>query len=137
MEVTCIHRQGSKVPKEALDLGNTTHAVFDLTYGKRYRVYGINVSKGIISYLIVEDGKPDRPCWKPACLFEVTDNRLPSTWSFAYWGDKPDFLVQGMLGYPELTEDDGKHNDDLLEREEVALALFEERRNEIDSELAE
>jgi hypothetical protein len=134
MKVKCIHRRGSALPEELLRLGNTPDTVFHVTYGNSYIVYAINLWKGSINYLILEDGEQHKPDWYPANLFEVTDSRMPSTWQYAFWGNIPEFQVQAVWGYAELALDAGKHYDALMERQEDALAVFQQRREEIASE---
>ncbi|WP_120026865.1 hypothetical protein [Amycolatopsis panacis] len=60
--------------------------------------------------------------WFPIELFEVVDGALPANWRFAT-RDEGETGLQAIWGYPELV-DDPSYNEDLVEREAPAAAVF-------------
>jgi hypothetical protein len=141
MKVKFIHKQGSKLPDEVLALGNTPDTVWHTTVGKTYAVYAMCIWTrevpgyvpwtAVIHYLVVDDTRG--PGWYPAPLFEVVDSHLPPGWHFAYWGREPGCQVQAIWGYDEIAVDNGQHYAGLIERDSGALAIFNNRRDEMDA----
>ena len=103
---------------------------FPLTFGKVYVVYSMYLTdEGIVKYLIISDG--GRNYWYPPELFDITDNRLPSCWQYAFWGDDERIPILAMWGYEEIVNRKD-HYDDLIERKSSALSIFYARRREIE-----
>jgi hypothetical protein len=127
MKVQCTYRPGDPIPEAVIALGNTPSTRFDVSHDQAYLVFGIMLWKGVIHYLLVND-QTGRPNWFPDFLFKVIDNRLPHGWSFYLRGERSEIPVDAIWGYPELTQEDGRHFIDLIEREPGALQVFEHRR---------
>ncbi len=126
MIVKCIHKPGSKIPEGVLTSGETQETVFHVTWDRIYPVYAMSIWKGVLAYLILNDDN-HRPDWYPACLFEVADSLLPFDWHFDFVGEKLGWPLFPIWGYPELVLDGGKHYLALIERDPVALAIFEKQ----------
>ncbi len=136
MIVRCTHRHGAQLPADALAGGNTPDSRFPVTFDRDYVVFGICLwREGVLYYLVVND-ENNRPDWIPACLFRLVDGRLPFGWVYSYWRETSGFRVDAIWGYAELVVSDGKHYDALIEREPEALAIFDRRRAEIESDVA-
>ncbi len=126
MKVKCIHIPGSKIPEGVLASGATQETIFHVTWNSLYTVYAMSIWKGMLNYLILNDDN-HRPDWYPACLFEVADSLLPFDWHFGFVGEKLGWPLFPIWGYPELVLDGGKHYLALIERDPVALAIFEKQ----------
>lgn len=128
MRVICIANHGSALsPKHFEQTGNTPFSEFDLDIGQEYVVYGIIVSTGLLSYLLI--GTSGSAQWYPAELFKVSQSKLPDNWHFVHLQEHG-FLVDAIWGYQELLKSD--HFDALSEMEPAALNVFVERKKEID-----
>lgn len=132
MRVKAIKNNSGSFPKKYFDAGYTSQGKFDLELGKEYTVYGINVWSDYVSYLIIPE-QSERPSWYPDQLFEITENRMPPDWCVAVFpnGEKND--LQLIVGYDEIVNSLDSHYDALIERDPEALAIFNERKSEIDS----
>jgi len=129
MRVICIANRGSALSAKHFDKsGNTPSTEFDLDVGHEYVVYGMVVSKGLLSYLVI--GTAMFAQWYPAELFKVTQSNLPDNWHFEYLREEEGFLVDAIWGYEELLRPD--HFDALSEMESSAINVFVKRKTEID-----
>jgi hypothetical protein len=133
MTVQCTHKPGMVLTKAILDLGNSPNAVFNVTFGREYTVYAMCIWKYVLHYLILND-ETQRPDWFPFELFQLDDARLPSNWCFGFIGGQPEWPIEPVWGYPEITLDSGTHYLALMERDASALDIFARRRLEIDNE---
>lgn len=70
--------------------------------------------------LVLNDGV--RPIWAHVELFDFTDVKLPSGWSFVK-RDEGIFGISALWGYRSMIEKPS-HNDDLMERERGAWRDF-------------
>ncbi|MEV6343301.1 hypothetical protein [Actinoplanes sp. NPDC051851] len=70
--------------------------------------------------LVLNDGV--RPIWAHVELFDFTDAKLPSDWSFVK-RDEGTFGISALWGYRSMIENPS-HNDDLMERERDAWRDF-------------
>jgi hypothetical protein len=131
MKVLCKANSGESLSLKQLELGNTPITHFDLQVGKEYVVYAINLWKGALGYLLVGDGM--HPSWYPAELFEVTQNKLPSSWHFARYNEEDGFDLGALWGYEELIMTEN-HYDELANLEKPALDVFGKRMTEIETE---
>lgn len=129
MKIRCIANTGKDLSKLTIESGQLVTTIYPLDIGKSYSVYGIDVWRGCIDYLI-DIG--DHPGWYPAELFEVVDSVVPSEWHFSFNGYNQDYPLYGVFGYKEMVFDSKKHNSDLLDWEPAARALFFKRKREID-----
>jgi hypothetical protein len=132
MRVLCKYNSGGDLTPNHFDIGYTSESEFDLKKGKEYSVYGITLSKGLLSYLIVGEGLA--PHWYPAELFIVTRSELPASWHFAALSEKDGYVVNAIWGYEELVATEN-HFDDLSNLEPDAMKVFVERKRQIDESL--
>lgn len=95
--------------------------------GKEYFIMGIAMWRNTLMYLIDENMKPD---WYSANLFEVSDNKIPYPWFFKNFskGEVPN--VEFFCGYHELCLEEN-HYDKLLDRNEQALKIYFDRKEEL------
>lgn len=107
--------------------GDSVETEYPLKLGETYIVYGQNISKGILKYLVIGTYE-NLPSWYPAELFEVSDSMLPLEWYYQYDANS---VISAIWGYKELVLDES-HHDDLLEREDKAIRIFLKRKKEID-----
>lgn len=82
-------------------------------------------------YLVDINGKPN---WFPNELFEVTDNSLPTQWSFKIFNDESDVDVYCIWGYDEICNNE-EHYDQLIERENEALMIYFNNKRKIEEEI--
>lgn len=101
---------------------------YPLTVGKGYSVVGMGITENVFDFLVQDDW--GGPCFAPAGMFELVSAPIPPGWHFALrsgvrasgrdlWADP----IVALWGYRELVEQ-GEHLTDLLEHEQVALAVF-------------
>ena len=130
MRVVCTANHGSALSAKHFEKsGNTPFSEFDLKIGEEYVVYGIIVSKGLLSYLVI--GTARFAQWYPADLFKVSQSKLPDNWHFVHFREDQGFLVEAIWGYEELTKPD--HFDALSDMQPSAINIFIERKKEIDT----
>lgn len=139
MKVRCIANTGSALLRESLDAGDSVNAQFPIDIGEIYTVYGVSLWKGTMNYLVDLKGSQinvlSRPDWNPAELFEIVDSRLPAGWHFDFRGQRKDYPLKMIYGYPELLDE--KHYNALIDadtREDAdeALLVFLQRKREAD-----
>lgn len=94
---------------------------------------GIMLSEGTLDYLIDDNGYVST---YPYPLFEVTDNKLPSSWFFKSLKntDKNYPYQEAIWGYSELVFDD-THYGKLVDVDEEALRIYFRRKIELEKEL--
>jgi hypothetical protein len=109
-------------------LGDSDKTKYPIEIGAIYNVYGQQMFKGKLSYLIIGTYE-NLPSWYPVELFEVVDSLLPFEWYYKFYGY--DSLVSSVWGYKELVLEDA-HHDELIEREDEAIRIFLKRKKEID-----
>lgn len=79
-----------------------------ITPGREYEVHAITVFEGVTAVQIIND--LDFPNWRPAWLFEITDNALPDDWICSFWRSEPslvlgpDFLAKDEEAYRSMVE---------------------------------
>jgi hypothetical protein len=129
MRVLCESNSAQVLSAKHFAIGFTSFSEFDLAQGKEYVVYGIMLSKEVLSYLIVGEGL--FPHWYPAELFKVTRNDLPSDWYFTYLREDEGFVVNAIWGYEELVETED-HFDGLSNLNKPDLEVFLGRKQQID-----
>lgn len=84
MTVTCKLNSGEMLPSRwrdpGTDIGLST--VFPLTVGRNYTVYALALRGDQIWFFLHDDNALYYPMSYPSDLFEISDNRVPSTWHF-------------------------------------------------------
>ncbi len=135
MIVKCLATNGLALFPRTLGLGYNRESNFaPLKVGEEYIVYGIDLWKGNLHYLVVPryKGVDQYPSFFPSEVFKVIDGRIPDSWYFNWEGTQE--ADEATWGYRELV--DPTHHDDLQERDPDALKIFKSRRHEIDQSLA-
>lgn len=134
MKVRCLATNGQALYPRTLKLHNRESKFAPLEPGEVYTVYGIELWKGNLHYLVIPryKGVDQNPSFNPAELFEVVDGRIPDDWHYTWLGNSE--ADEAIWGYRELI--DPAHHDDLQERDPEALKIFKTRRQEIDQSLA-
>lgn len=107
--------------------------IFGLLANEIYLVMSIVLYKDTkyLYYLIDINGKPN---WFPNELFEVIDNSLPNQWSFKIYNDESDIDIYSIWGYDEICNQED-HYDQLIERENVALEIYFNKKRIIEEEI--
>lgn len=124
MKVKCIEVSGVNLLPNTIRLGYSIEADFELKLHDVYTVYGMSLWDGSLHYLIqVSDYNPS---WFPAELFTVEETKIPENWYFSFPLSND---VNAIWGYKELV-DGSDHYDDLIERVDKALVLFNKRKKE-------
>ena len=129
MRVLCRSNSGRNLSAKHSEVGYTSSSQFDLEVTREYIVYAMSLSRGLLSYLIV--GQGGWPHWYPSELFTLTRTDLPPDWHFAYFKEDEGFVVNAIWGYEELINNDD-HFDSLSNMETRAMAVFLERKEQID-----
>lgn len=133
MKIKAIASMGVNLSARSLNNGHLPTENYRLKIGDIYVVYGIKLWKGEIHYLTLNETNRD-PFWNPAELFEVVDYRLPPKWYYRFNGyEEGKYFThnEALWGYKELIFREN-HYDDLIERDWIALGIFNKRREEID-----
>jgi hypothetical protein len=112
--------------------GNTKNSEFNVTIGREYIVFAINIWHESLNIFISADYNLSG--WYPIELFTVSDPKLPSDWFF--FSSPTDDVLQALWGYETLVKDMIKkgtsppptHYDDLLDRDSNALMIFEKQK---------
>ncbi len=144
MKIRCIHNTGEALriyenkPLNKDELGRfgaTGHTEFGLTIDKEYIVMGMILGEGILDYLIDDGGYVSA---YPYPLFEVVDNKLPSSWFFKSLKNTDENYPyqEAIWGYYELVFDDN-HYEKLVDVDEEAIRTYFRRKIELEKELAE
>jgi hypothetical protein len=129
MRAKCLANTGEKLSKVSVDAGYAPHTQYHLNVGDIYTVYGVNVWRYTINYLTMNAAN-SLPIWSPAELFQLVDYRIPPNWYFKYLITDP-LILNSIWGYQELAMDP-KHHDGIIGGDKAAVALFFERKKEID-----
>jgi hypothetical protein len=130
MKVKCINNTGKSLSIASIEAGNTIETQFQINIDDVYTVYGINVWRNTVGYLILDKWKTN-PFWIPAELFEIVDNRLPPDWYYNFYNYKEDTWINAIWGYKELALS-LDHYSKLIERYPEVLNIFKQRKKEID-----
>lgn len=144
MKVRCIYNTGEAIRvyenkplsnDELGKLGATGHTEFGLIIGKEYIVMGMILGEGTLDYLIDDSGYVSA---YPYPLFEVIDNKLPSSWFFKSLKNTDENYPyqEAIWGYYELVSDD-THYEKLVDVDDEALRIYFRRKIELEKELAE
>lgn len=104
----------------------------NVTIGREYAVCGVWARNGEVGYLLLDD--IPKPNWYPAELFVIVSNVVPYTWRVASDAREPSGM-EFVLGYEELVDLEGGHLIDLIERDRLALTIFQKRKDELEEEL--
>ena len=134
MMVKCLATRGQALFARTREIGYNPESRFaPLEIGELYVVYGIQLWKGNLHYLVVPryKGVDQGPSFDPAELFEVVDGQIPNGWYFRWEGSSD--AEEATWGYRELL--DPTHHDNLMERDPEALRIFKERKREMDRQL--
>ena len=144
MKVRCIYNTGKALrPYEDKPLadnqfgkfGASYHTVFGVAIDKEYIVMGMIFGEGELDYLLDDDGYIFA---YPYLLFEVIDNKLPSSWFFKALKDTDNHFPYQMAiwGYYELVFDE-THYEKLVDRQEDACRVYFRRKIELEKELSQ
>lgn len=144
MKIRCINNTGEALrayenkPLDKDELGRfgaTGYTEFGLTVGDEYLVMGMLLGEGCLDYLIDHVGYVSA---YPYPLFEVVDNKLPSSWFFKSLKNTDENYPyrETVWGYYELVFDDD-HYGQLVEFEEEAHRTYFRRKIELEKELEE
>lgn len=100
---------------------------YPVDLGIEYAVMGLMISKDskLPHYLVESYG---RPFWCPSGLFTITDPTLPAHWCINTFDAKTTGRLC-LIGFYELCMDQDFH-DALMEREEWAMKIYFDRKNE-------
>jgi len=143
MKVRCIHNTGEALrvyenkplsKNELGKFGTTGNTVFGLPIGKEYIVMGMILGEGILGYLIDDGGYVSV---YPYPLFEVIDNKLPTSWFFKSLKNTNENYpyLEAIWGYYELVYDD-VHFEKLSDVDEEAQRIYFRRKIELERDLA-
>lgn len=109
----------------------------ELTIGQSYIVYAQYLSQRCLFYLIATPNRNGLfyPSWYPASFFDVVDASIPMKWQFKYSSENEEGSQSptSLWGYHELIQSEN-HFINLIERDEDALAIFWNRKAEIDQQ---
>ena len=132
MKVKFLNPDVTKLP-DVMRLGYSPRVDFGMRVDREYVVYAVSMWKSVLHYLVIPENT-SLPFWYPAAIFQVTDQRVPSSWYFGhpFGGDGTDVAFE--LGYEEIVRN-MRHSDDLVERETEAIRIFLARKDEIERSL--
>ncbi|MDR1199196.1 MAG: hypothetical protein LBK94_09355 [Prevotellaceae bacterium] len=144
MKIKCLSNTGAALRvyenksfknNELGRFGSTGYTEFGLPIGKEYLVMGIIFGEGTLDYLIDDGGYISA---YPYPLFEVIDNKLPSSWFFkSLKNTDANYPYQeAVLGYYELVFDN-THYEKLIDVEENACRIYFRRKIELEEKLKE
>jgi hypothetical protein len=138
MKIKC--NDTSAVKLKLSEVNTITSNEFDyknlgLLVGEIYLVMAMILYKDTkyLYYLIDINGKPN---WFPNELFEVTDNSLPTDWSFRIFNDQNDVDIYCIWGYDEICNNE-EHYDQLIERENEALMIYFNNKRKIEEQMGQ
>jgi len=129
MKVKCIANMGTNLSQTAIKAGYTVNTIFHIKVGDIYTVYGINLYRNVLGYLVMNE-PGTQPIWCPAELFEFVDGKIPPDWYYVYLGPQSD-LLNAAWGYKELVR--GDHYLGIQTADPAALKIFFERKKAIDA----
>lgn len=144
MKVRCVNNTGEALrayedkflrKDELGKFGSTGYTEFGLTIGDEFIVMGMLLGNGTLSYLI-NDGRVIGSY--PYALFEVIDNKLPTSWFFKSLKNTDENYPyqEAVWGYYELVFNN-RHYEQLIDFEEEAHRTYFKRKIELEKELAE
>lgn len=144
MKIRCIYNTGEDLrafenkPLSKDELGRfgaTGHTQYGLVIGKEYLVMGMMLGEGALAYLVDDGGYISA---YPYPLFEVIDNKLPSSWFFKSLKNTDENYPyeEAVWGYYELVFDNS-HYEKLVDVDENAQRIYFRRKIELEKELNE
>jgi hypothetical protein len=124
MQIKCILNKVKGLPNDLiLSKGYKDDHKFNLTIGRDYIVYAINVYSDYVWYCVCDDNHENVPLWYPAPLFSIEQNNVSRYWhmkipdaneenenhlklilSFSEWLERPYFHYDLFDGQSEETE---------------------------------
>lgn len=142
MEIRCIYNTGEELrafenkPLSKDELGRfgaTGHTQYGLVIGKEYLVMGMILGEGTLDYLVDAGGYISA---YPYPLFEVIDNKLPSSWFFKSLKNTDENYPyqEAVWGYYELVFDNS-HYEKLVDMDAGAQRIYFKRKIELEKEL--
>lgn len=143
MKVRCVYNTGKvlreydnkPLSKDELgQFGTTEYTEFGLIIGKEYLVMGMMLGEGTLDYLIDDGGYIFA---YPYPLFEITDNKLPSSWFFKSLKNTDENYPyqEAIWGYYELVFDETHYEKLVVDIDEEALRIYFRRKIELEKEL--
>jgi hypothetical protein len=144
MKVRCVYKTGEALrPYENKPLskdelgrfGATGYTQYGLVIGKDYLVMGMILGEGTLDYLIDDGGYISA---YPYPLFEVIDNKLPSSWFFKSLKNTDENYPyqEAVWGYYELVFENS-HYERLIDVDKEAMRVYFRRKIELEKELEE
>jgi hypothetical protein len=125
LRVTCKSNTAEVLSQQYLSSsGDTSETKYSLSVGKEYPVFAMCVKQSNIKILLVD--KNQMPSWFPVGLFSITNPTLPAEWFFSAY-TKEDAALQAIFGYEHIVKD-AFHYKALLEKDEIALRIFQEEK---------
>lgn len=92
----------------------------EISHDIEYKVYGIVLFGGKLSYLI-QSGHNKFPKWMPSELFFICDSNIEDFWKTGSWLENG---IELIISYDELCSD-YEHYVGIIERDAKALLLFD------------
>ncbi len=106
MKVKCLTKSYKVLSNEYIKDIFEIPENFHLVEEKEYTVYGLLFEKGLVFYLINDEGWGELyPSWNPAPLFKVTKNQLSKYWIFSEYTNKK-FENRTFIIFKEWAEDE-------------------------------
>lgn len=144
MKIRCINNTGEALKgyenrllnnDELGRFGATVNTIFGLKIDKEYLVMGMILGEGVLDYLIDDGGYISA---YPYPLFEVVNNKLPSSWFFKALKNthKSYPYKEAIWGYYELVFDEN-HYEKLVDIDEESMRIYFRRKIELEKELEE
>jgi len=132
MIVRAIATTGDVLPAQSRDsaAGIEGDTDFPVTLGRTYAVFAVTIYLGVAWYFILNDDGHPWPTWAPAPLFEVVDGAVPASWKLGYFKFSREDQYP-ILSFPEWAGDHTFY-EHLVDGDEVATRVFNERRHEIE-----
>jgi hypothetical protein len=134
VRVRCIANTGQALPESSIDSrrGLTAEKTFPLTIGTLYVVYAITMYRGLTWYYVLDDHDLPYPVWKPAVLFDIVSGTIPTGWVVGYVRVSGDDAGYPVISFPEWA-DDRFFYERLVDGDDLAVAVFERRRKDVDA----
>jgi hypothetical protein len=133
MRAVCIARRGETLPEGYLDprLNVKRETDFHLTVGQKYMIYAVAIRNQQVWYYVVDDDNLWFPIYKPAPLFSIVDDRVSRHWRVKLTPGNLNHEV--LLAFEEWASDD-QFYDRLSDKDQAAVRVFRERRQQMDEE---
>ena len=120
MKIICKYNTGDIFRENELPIGFFSSTIYNLEVEREYLVMGIMMSEKFIFYLVDEDGKP---YWYPSKLFQVSDNKVSSSWYFKKFTEDDSIDIDAICGYFELCNQEN-YLGQLMERDDSAMSIY-------------